>query len=130
MVRFKSRIDDILAGLENNTQNHVSILELSRSAFSGPGNFPEADGLHLQFTKVHTQLKTLSTTLGEQLEAMGIAITGANVGFDNLDVDLRQRFWEIQGRVQERYDEDRRAQAAQKQAPEKRATADDKDATL
>lgn len=130
LVRFKSRIDDILAGLENHTQNNVSLLELSRSAFSGPGSFPEADGLHLQFTKVHTHLTTLSSTLGEQIEAMGIAVTGANIGFDNLEDDLRQRYWEIQDRAQERYEEQSKAQDTHKRATAKHATGDDKEATL
>ncbi|MEV0600671.1 hypothetical protein AB0I82_15440 [Streptomyces sp. NPDC050315] len=130
LVRFRQRIDDILMSLEHGPQNEVSLLELSRSAFSGPGTFAEADGLHQQFTKVHTHLTTLSRTLNEQIEAMGIAVIGANVGFDNLEDDLKARFWEIQNRAEARYEEQDEARTEHKQGKSKQATGDDKQATL
>ncbi|MER7398458.1 hypothetical protein ABT381_23460 [Streptomyces sp. NPDC000151] len=130
LVRFRQRIDDILRSLEHGPQNEVSLLELSRSVFSGPGTFAEADGLHQQFTKVHTHLTTLSRTLNEQIEAMGIAIIGANIGFDNLEDDLKRRFWDIQSRTAERYEEQDKTRTEHKQGESKRATGDDKHATL
>ncbi|GAA0459649.1 hypothetical protein [Streptomyces olivaceiscleroticus] len=131
LVQFRNRIEDILNSLEkpSGPQHRVSVMELSRSAFSGAGAFAEADGLHLQFNKVHTHLKTLCTTLNEQIEAMGIALHGANIGFDNLEDDLKRRFWEIQDQAEARYLEQSKEQQHQ-QGKVKRATADDKQATL
>ncbi|MET7360892.1 hypothetical protein ABZS76_20935 [Streptomyces sp. NPDC005562] len=73
---------------------------MSRTSFSGTGSaFPEADGLYKQYDQVHERLTSLSKMLGEQIDAMGIAVHGADVGFDNLEEGLRQRFWEIQARI-------------------------------
>ena len=32
---------------------------------------------------------------------MGIAVHGADVGFDNLEDDLRHRFWQLQAKIRE-----------------------------
>ena len=45
---------------------------------------------------MHERLTSLSKSLAHQIEAMGIAAHGADVGFDNLDEEMRQRFWAIQ----------------------------------
>ncbi|MFI6645544.1 hypothetical protein [Streptomyces sp. NPDC050504] len=96
---FKKRVDAILLGLAGSAANHreVAAQRISRDSLStGSAPFAAADGLFAQYSRVHEQLVTLSRTLGEQIEAMGIAVHGANIGFDNLEEDLRQRFAQIQ----------------------------------
>jgi hypothetical protein len=77
--------------------SEVGGYKLTRGSFSGEGSaFPAADGLYSQYNQVHERLTSLSKMLEDQIDAMGIAVHGADIGFDNLDEDLRQRFWAIQ----------------------------------
>ncbi|MFI2619698.1 hypothetical protein [Streptomyces sp. NPDC018584] len=99
---FRRRIDTLLTEFEGSagSSSKVGTQKVSRASFSGTGSaFPEADGLYSQYDQVHERLTSLSKMLGDQIEAMGIAVHGADVGFDNLEDDLRQRFWAIQTKV-------------------------------
>lgn len=99
---FRRRINTILTEFEGSagSPSRIGTQTVSRVSFSGTGSaFPEADGLYSQYDEVHERLTSLSKMLGDQIEAMGIAVHGADVGFDNLEDDLRQRFWAIQTRV-------------------------------
>lgn len=109
---FRQRIVTLLTEFEASAggSSKVGAHKLSRGSFSGEGSaFPAADGLYSQYDQVHERLTSLSKMLGDQIDAMGIAVRAADVGFDNLDEDLRQRFWAIQTRI------DRDAAAAQRE---------------
>ncbi|MFI6688675.1 hypothetical protein [Streptomyces sp. NPDC050485] len=96
---FRDRIDTLLAEFEGSHASPAKIAahQISRTSFSaGTSPFPEADGLFTQYHRVHERLTSLSKSLGHQIEAMGIAVHGADVGFDNLDEEARQRFAAIQ----------------------------------
>ncbi|MGW7520348.1 hypothetical protein ACWGJ2_32685 [Streptomyces sp. NPDC054796] len=111
LLTFKKRIDGILKDLENSpaAKNAVAGQQIPRSSLSGGATpFEEADGLFRKYNEVHEALTSLSQTLGDQIEAVGIAVHGAHVGFGNLDDDVRRRFWEIQTRTHERAEEERR----------------------
>ncbi|MFG2502565.1 hypothetical protein ACGFSB_30670 [Streptomyces sp. NPDC048441] len=99
---FRRRVNTLLTEFEGSAggSSEVGGYKLSRGSFSGGGSaFPAADGLYSQYDQVHERLTSLSKMLGDQIDAMSIAVHGADVGFDNLDEDLRQRFWAIQTRV-------------------------------
>ncbi|MGW7352725.1 hypothetical protein [Streptomyces sp. NPDC054784] len=100
---FKKRVDDILTELEKSpaSRGRIADQEVPRSSFGG--RFAEADALYGQYNRVHTLLTTLSQTLSDQIEAMGIAVMGAKNGFDGLEEDVRRRFWQIQERAADRY---------------------------
>jgi hypothetical protein len=100
---FKKKVDAVLDSFESSPGNakHVANQTISRGAFSGSGSFGEAEDLYLQYHTVHERLTTLSKSLADQIEAMGIAVHGADVGFDNLDEDLRHRFWQLQAKIRE-----------------------------
>ncbi|WP_367123981.1 hypothetical protein [Streptomyces phytohabitans] len=100
---FKKRVDDILTELEKSpaSRGRIADQEVPRSSFGG--QFAEADALYGQYNRVHTLLTTLSQTLSDQIEAMGIAVMGAKNGFDGLEDDVRRRFWQIQSRAADRY---------------------------
>ncbi|GAA4948029.1 hypothetical protein GCM10023238_12900 [Streptomyces heliomycini] len=51
------------------------------------------------YNRVHEELTALSRTLHLQIEAIGIAVKGAHVGFDNLEEEQRRRFWTIQTQI-------------------------------
>ncbi|WP_399930406.1 hypothetical protein [Streptomyces kanamyceticus] len=102
MKTFRRRVNTLLTEFEGSAAGpgKVGSQKISRAAFSGGGSsFPEADGLYAEYDQVHERLTSLSKMLGHQIEAMGIAVHGADVGFDNLEDDLRQRFWAIQTKV-------------------------------
>ncbi|WPO71002.1 MULTISPECIES: hypothetical protein [unclassified Streptomyces] len=102
MKTFRRRVNTLLTEFEGSAAgpSKVGGQKIPRAAFSGGGSsFPEADGLYSQYDQVHERLTSLSSMLGQQIEAMGIAVHGADVGFDNLEDDLRQRFWAIQAKV-------------------------------
>lgn len=115
LTTFKKRVDAVLRDLSESPASKSKVAEhqISRSSFSaGTSAFAEAEGLFSQYNRVHTELTTLSQTLSDQIEAMWIAVHGADVGFNNLEEDVRRRFWAIQTRTQERADEARKAEEA------------------
>lgn len=100
---FRQRIDTLLTEFEASAggSSKVGAHRLSRGSFSGAGSaFPAADGLYSQYDQVHERLTSLSKMLGDQIDAMGIAVRAVDGDFDNLDEDLRQRFWSIQTRIE------------------------------
>lgn len=99
LTTFKKRVDTVLATFEGSPGSSTKVAgqRISRASFSGEGaTFAEAAGLYAQYDRVHERLTSLSRTLGLQIEAMWIAVHGAEVGFGNLEEEQRRRFWEIQ----------------------------------
>ena len=101
LTTFKKRVDGVLATFTDSagSSTKVEAQRISRASFSGAGQFGEASGLYAQYHRVHERLTSLSATLGLQIEALRIAVHGADIGFDNLEEEQRRRFWEIQTRV-------------------------------
>ncbi|WP_215449283.1 hypothetical protein [Streptomyces sp. ATCC 21386] len=103
--KFVKRVDAVLRDLETSAGNPTrvgaqTIRSTSLSA-GADGIFPEADGLYMQYNRVHRELTSLSKILHLQIEATAIAVQGAHWGFDNLEEELRQRFYAIQGQVKD-----------------------------
>ena len=105
LSKFKERVDDLLKAFEDSAggSSKVGTHRQSESAF-GTGNFPEAKALHLEYERVHERITSLSKSLGLQLEAMRIAVHGADVTFDTLEEDQRYRFHEIRTEVNQERD--------------------------
>jgi hypothetical protein len=106
---FKKRVDGILGELESSPAAPAKVgqQEVDRASFGG--NFAEADGIYAEYNRVHTHLTGLSKVLGAQIEAMRIAVHGADVGFGNLEDDLKRRFWQLQGQAYQHQQEQRQA---------------------
>lgn len=104
---FQKRVNDLLSDLEGGSAGRTKIAaqRVSRASFSG-GNaaFAEADGLYLQYNRVHQQLTSLSKTLGLQIEAMSIGVHASEVGYGNVEEDIRRRFAAIEGDLQAEQD--------------------------
>ncbi|MEV6056435.1 hypothetical protein [Streptomyces sp. NPDC052107] len=100
---FVKRVDSVLKTLEGSAGNPAKVQAQTiraTSLTSGAADiFPEAHGLYSQYKRVHDELTRLSRNLHLQIEAIGIAVQGAHVGFDNLEEEQRQRFWAIQLQV-------------------------------
>ncbi|MCC3651383.1 hypothetical protein LIX60_07850 [Streptomyces sp. S07_1.15] len=103
LKKFRSRIDGLLTELEsgNGGSSKVALERVTRASFSGTNlPFAEADGFYLQYNRVHKALVELSKSLGDQIEMLSIAVHAADVGFDNVEQDLRRRFHDIRVRLE------------------------------
>ena len=100
---FMNRVDAVLRDLESSAANPAKVGAQTVNAVSlnsgSEARFPEARELHDQYGQVHDKLTILSKTLHLQIEAIGIAVKGARIGFDDLEEDQRRRFWEIQTQI-------------------------------
>ena len=99
---FVKRVDGVLTTLEGSPGNptRVGAQTIKPGSLAGnPSAFPEAHDLYLQYNQVHEKLTSLSKTLHLQIEAIGIAVRGAHVGFDNLEEEQRRRFYAIQMQI-------------------------------
>ncbi|MFG3403951.1 hypothetical protein [Streptomyces sp. NPDC048142] len=99
---FKKRVDALLADFEGSAASKTKVAgqKVSRASLSGPNaRFAEADGLYTQYNRVHSSLVSLSRSLGDQIEYLSLGVHAAAVGFDNVDDDIRRRFYEIQTRM-------------------------------
>ncbi|MFF8915829.1 hypothetical protein ACF08M_21510 [Streptomyces sp. NPDC015032] len=99
---FRRRVNTLLADLEGSPagKSKIAAQTVSRAALSGQNAcFAEADGLYTQYNRVHEALVALSKSLGDQIEYLSLGVHAAAVGFDNVDDDVRRRFYEIQVRL-------------------------------
>lgn len=102
LEKFRGRVNTLLAELDGSAAGKSKIAEqtVSRAALSGQNAcFAEADGLYTQYNRVHEALVSLSKSLGDQIEYLSLGVQAAAVGFDNVDDDVRRRFYEIQTRL-------------------------------
>ncbi|MBB5940035.1 hypothetical protein [Streptomyces zagrosensis] len=100
---FKGKIDKILHDLESSpaAKSKISDQTITRAAY-GTG-FSAADDLASMYDKVHGRLEKFSRTLGEQLEALGIAVQIADRGYDGIDAQQAARLQQIQRRTRADY---------------------------
>ncbi len=99
---FQKQINALLAEFESGAagKSKVAAQEVSRGSFSGTNMaFAEADGFFTQYNRVHSALTSLSRSLSDQIELMSIGVHAADVGYDNVEEDLRSRFHTIQARL-------------------------------
>ncbi|MFG3532932.1 hypothetical protein ACGF8B_40485 [Streptomyces sp. NPDC047917] len=102
LEKFQSRVNALLADLEGSAagKSKIAAQRVSRAALSGQNAcFAEADGLYTQYNRVHEALVSLSKSLGDQIEYLSLGVHAAAVGFDNVDDEVRRRFYEIQARL-------------------------------
>jgi hypothetical protein len=95
---FTKSVDAVLGALDGSPagRERVAGPTLPRESLAGGSAFGEAIGLHAQYARAHERVGSLSTAFGLQVEALRIAVHGADVGFDNLEEEARRRFHEIE----------------------------------
>ncbi|MFJ1618205.1 hypothetical protein ACIODT_37075 [Streptomyces sp. NPDC088251] len=120
LEKFRGRVNTMLADLEGSAagKSKIAAQTVSRAALSGQNAcFAEADGLYTQYNRVHEALVSLSKSLGDQIEYLSLGVHAAAVGFDNVDDDVRRRFYEIQVHLDKEHE---KAQAEKGGKPESR----------
>ncbi|WP_323376875.1 hypothetical protein [Streptomyces sp. RB17] len=104
LTQFVKTVDSVLKDLEGSAGNPARVGEQTirhTSLRGGSAAFHEADALYGTFNAVHEELTNLSKALHLQIEAIGIAVKGANGTFDNLEEEQRRRFYEIQAEIRQ-----------------------------
>ncbi|WP_405611512.1 hypothetical protein OG292_08750 [Streptomyces sp. NBC_01511] len=133
LKKFQSQINTLLADFEGGAggKGEIAAQSVPRTSFSGPGKFDEAEGFSMQYNRVHTSLISLSKSLGDQIELLSIGVHAADVGYDNVEEDLRHRFHTIQTRLDEQRQAHEKQQRQDKgeapDAPRQDATGGTKD---
>ncbi|NSC24220.1 hypothetical protein FM076_24965 [Streptomyces albus subsp. chlorinus] len=107
---FKKKIDDALKELRESEGGRLAMeaQRLTPRSVHGDRPFPEANAVLAQYNKVHSHLTELSRKLDDQIFMFGVAVEGADKGFDRVSAEDSQRYWAIQAELEQ---EKRRAEA-------------------
>ncbi|MBT2395816.1 hypothetical protein [Streptomyces sp. ISL-100] len=106
LKRFQTRVSALLADFEGGAGSSTKVGEqrVARASFSGlNAKFDEAESLFGQYDRVHQELVSLSKNLGAQIEALSIGVHAAEVGFDNVEEDVRRRYAVIRDRIDQEH---------------------------
>ncbi|MGW7413054.1 hypothetical protein [Streptomyces sp. NPDC054863] len=122
--KFQKQVNAMLTDLEGGDAGRTKIAaqRVTRAALSGTNaTFAEADGLYAQYNRVHQQLTSLSKTLGFQIEKLSIGVHASEVGYNNVEEELRQRYQEIEAGLNEEQEAQRKRNDAYLKARENQA---------
>lgn len=103
---FKKRVDQLIIDLKDSDAGpgKVGQEQLVRAQFGGGnGEWPEAVGLFTAYETVITELENLSKLLSDSMEGMGIAVMASHKGYQNIDLDIRDRMVAISTETTEHY---------------------------
>ncbi|MFD7617879.1 hypothetical protein [Streptomyces sp. NPDC059802] len=113
-TKFRDRIDGLLHDLKASPAGPGKVGEdtMRRDRFGGgKGEWEEADLLHGSYSKVIKELEGLSQLLSDSIEGMSIAVLGAHKGYENVDLDVRDRMLAIQGSTNAHHEAEQAAAA-------------------
>ncbi|BBC33822.1 hypothetical protein SGFS_051160 [Streptomyces graminofaciens] len=103
---FQKRVDQLIRDLKDSdaAPGKVSQEQLVRGQFGGGnGEWAEAAGLHTAYETVVTELENLSKLLSDSMEGMAIAVLASHKGYENIDLDIRDRMAAISAETTEHY---------------------------
>ncbi|MEV6104492.1 hypothetical protein AB0M28_07200 [Streptomyces sp. NPDC051940] len=107
METFRNRVQGILSTLRDSKAAPQVVADQrveSHALHSGP-KFAEAEALSAQYTAVQLRLTQMADVADRLLDALGIALRGAEHGYQNLDEDERRRFHSVNTEVYERQEQ-------------------------
>ncbi|HEY8979923.1 MAG TPA: hypothetical protein VIU15_10120 [Streptomyces sp.] len=103
---FRTRIDELIKTLKGSSAGPTELGQdqLVRHQFGG-GNegWIEAAGLFTAYESVISELEKLSKVLSDCMEGMGIAVLASHKGYENIDLDVRQRMAAISAEATKEY---------------------------
>ncbi|MHB9859750.1 hypothetical protein [Streptomyces sp. YIM S03343] len=105
-TQFQKRIDDLIRDLKGSdaAPGKVGQERLVRHQFGGGDKtWAEAAGLFSAYQTVIGELETLSKLLSDSMEGMGIAVMASHKGYQNIDLDVRERMAAISAETTEHY---------------------------
>ncbi|WP_316733112.1 hypothetical protein [Streptomyces mirabilis] len=105
-TKFQKRVDDLIRDLKGSAAGpgEVGQEQLARHQFGGgSGAWAEASGLFTSYETVITELENLSKLLSDSMEGMGIAVLASHKGYQNIDLDIRDRMTAISTETTKHY---------------------------
>ncbi|WP_407704178.1 hypothetical protein, partial [Streptomyces phyllanthi] len=105
-TKFQKRVDELIRDLKQSDAGPAKVGEeqLVRHQFGGgSGEWTEASGLFTAYETVITELESLSKLLSDSMEGMGIAVLASHKGYQNIDLDIRDRMAAISAETTEHY---------------------------
>jgi len=105
-TKFRQRVDELIRELKESQAGpeKVGQEQVARRQFGGgDGSWIEAAGLHKSYEKVITDLESFSKLLADCMEAMSIAVLASHRGYENIDLDIRNRMAAITAETTEHY---------------------------
>ncbi len=103
---FQKRVDDLIRDLKGSEAGPGKVGEerLARHQFGGgDGQWAEANGLFDAYETVISELETLSKLLSDSMEGMSIAVLASHKGYQNIDLDVRDRMAAISAETRKHY---------------------------
>jgi hypothetical protein len=100
---FKKKIDDLLDSMDKSQAGPRNIGNDKLQPHHLGTGFPQAEDLNGAYTHVHGQLETFSQLLSDQMQAMQLSIEGASTGYQNMDLEQRQKIWSIRDATSSHY---------------------------
>ena len=96
MSSFKKEIDRLLVELEGSeaAPDKVTADRLEQSHL-GNDSFRESAYLYGIYSMVHDELEKLSKILALQVDGLSIAVAASQVGYENIDYDIKQRMLKL-----------------------------------
>ncbi|MEV5875504.1 hypothetical protein AB0L75_14975 [Streptomyces sp. NPDC052101] len=117
---FQKRVNNALSTFDGSPGASSTIAQhaIGRASFSGTEiQFNEAADLHGRYQHVHDRLIHLSKSLGLHIEALNLAVQAADVGYDNVEEEVRERFWAIQSELDKEHQQAEAKEQAHKSNP-------------
>ncbi|MFJ9246020.1 hypothetical protein [Streptomyces sp. NPDC101776] len=103
---FRKRVDQLIHDLKDSDAGpgRVGQEPLVRRQFGGGGGqWAEAAGLFTAYETVVGELETLSKLLSDSMEGMNIAVLASHKGYQNIDLDVRDRMTAISAETTKYY---------------------------
>ncbi|WP_079049371.1 hypothetical protein [Streptomyces torulosus] len=103
---FQKRVDQLITDLKDSDAGPGKVGQepLARAQFGGGnGEWAQAAGLFTAYETVITELENLSKLLSDSMEGMGIAVMASHKGYQNIDLDIRDRMATISAETTEHY---------------------------
>ncbi|NUK03990.1 hypothetical protein HRW21_17220 [Streptomyces lunaelactis] len=105
---FQNKVNELLDRLNEGPagRSKVSLANVNRASFGGHkgAGFAEAEDFFDQYERVHNLLVSFSKGLGDQIALLSIGVHAADVGYDNVEEEMRGRFHAIQARLEQARD--------------------------
>ncbi|MFI1397827.1 hypothetical protein [Streptomyces sp. NPDC020681] len=117
MTTFKKEVDKMLVDLEGSEAAPDKVTaERLEPANLGTADFKESAFLYGAYTVVHDELEKLSKILALQVDGLSIAVQASQVGYENIDYDIRQRMRNLASEVDAHYGDQAQQSGANHQA--------------
>ena len=105
-TKFRTRVEELIRDLKGSAAGpgKVGQEQLARHQLGGgEGVWAEAAGLFGAYETVISELETLSRLLSDSMEGMGIAVLASHKGYQNIDMDVRDRMVAISTETTKHY---------------------------